>query len=98
MSTVRLLEVARAELAEAVAWYNEQSPGLGFDLANEVREALHKLETFPSAWPVFSRRTRRCMVRRFPYGVLYQLRDDEVLILAIMHFGRDPEYWQKRCK
>ena len=94
----RLLSCAEAEISEAVAYYNEQSPGLGYEFAAEAKDALLRLELFPNAWPVFSCRTRRCMVRRFPYGILYQVRPDFVLVVGVMHLSRDPKRWQDRCR
>jgi len=35
---------------------------------------------------------------RFPYGVIYQISEDEVLIVAIMQLNRKPNYWQSRIK
>jgi hypothetical protein len=39
---------------------------------------------------------RRCLVNRFPYGVLYSIESTEIFILAVMHLRRDPDYWKKR--
>ena len=94
--SIRILSCAEEEFAKAVGYYNEQRAGLGFEFAAEVEAALERISAFPDAWPLFSRRARRCIVSRFPYGVLYQVRADEVLILAIMHLRRDPKRWQER--
>jgi hypothetical protein len=93
---VRILSCAEQELADAVDYYNEQYPGLGFEFAAEVKITLSRIVSFPNAWPLFSQRTRRCMTNRFPYGVLYQIRTDHILITAIMHLKRDPKKWQER--
>ncbi|WP_321400794.1 hypothetical protein [Maridesulfovibrio sp.] len=47
---IRFLSCAQQELNEAVSWYNEQSPGLGFDFAAEVKRALSRMEEHPEAW------------------------------------------------
>ena len=69
---VRILSCAEQELAEAVDYYNEQCPGLGFEFAAEVKSTLNRILSFPEAGPPLSLRSRRCMTDRFPYGVLYQ--------------------------
>jgi len=81
---VRILSCAEREFAEAVDFYNAERPGLGYELAEEVRRTLDRISAFPEAWPIFSRRTRRCIVRRFPYGVLYQVRSDCVLVVGLL--------------
>ena len=96
--SIRILSCAEEEFAEAVDYYNEQCAGLGFEFAAEVEATLDRISAFPNAWPIFSRRARRCIVHRFPYGVLYQIRDDGILVLAIMHLRRDPARWEERLK
>lgn len=95
---VRVVAAAERELAEAVDYYNEQRPGLGFEFASEVRNAFNRIAEFPDAWPPFSVRSRRCLVSGFPFGVLYRSDADEILILAIMHLKRSPVRWQDRIK
>jgi hypothetical protein len=94
---VRILSCAEREFAEAVDFYNAERPGLGYELAEEVQRTLDRISAFPEAWPIFSQRTRRCIVRRFPYGVLYQVRADCVLFVALLHMKRSPKSWQERA-
>lgn len=93
---ILVLSCAEQELAEAVDYYNDQCPGLGYQLAAEVQKTFERIRSFPEAWPSLSRRARRCVVHRFPYGVVYQVRDDCVLVAGIMHLKRDPRSWQDR--
>lgn len=93
---IRILSCAEQEFAQAVDYYNEQYPGLGYEFAAEVKSTLTRIVSFPNAWPIFSQRARRCMTNRFPYGVLYQIRTDHILVVAIMHLKRDPKRWQER--
>ncbi len=93
---VRFLSVAEDELRDAVRYYNEQSAGLGFEFAAEAKKTLARIVDHPEAWHALSKRTRRCRVSRFPYGVIYQLRDDCILVVAVMHMSRHPEHWKKR--
>jgi plasmid stabilization system protein ParE len=90
------LEPARDELAEAVEFYNDRRSGLGDDLAAEVERAIDRVLHSPRACPQVSANVRRCHVPRFPYGLLYQIRGQEILIVAVMHSRRDPEYWKER--
>jgi len=95
---IEILSCAEEEFAEAVYFYNQQCPGLGYEFAAEAKAAFGRIASFPSAWPAFSPRSRRCIINRFPYGVLYQVRRDSILIVAIMHLRRDPRRWQDRMK
>jgi len=93
---IRFLEVAQIELDEAIGYYNYELPGLGEAFLTEVLNALDRIGKYPEAWQTFSKRTRRCQTRRFPYGIIYQIRKDEILIVAIANLHRKPEYWKDR--
>ena len=95
---VRFLQAAQAELQEAVAYYNGEREGLGFEFATEVVRTVERVVAFPDAWPALSARARRARAGRFPYGVLYQVRAEGILILAVMHMHRDPVAWRERLK
>jgi plasmid stabilization system protein ParE len=93
---VEILAVAEAELAEAVSYYNAQSEGLGYEFAAEVQQTIARILRYPDAWTRLSERTRRCRTKRFPYGLVYQVRSDSVLIVAMMHLRRHPDTWRSR--
>ena len=87
---------AEEELLYAVDYYEECSPGLGTDFSFEVYAAVKQIIAHPEAWMVLDGDIRRILLKRFPYGLLYSLIDDEIYILAVMHLRRDPDYWRQR--
>jgi hypothetical protein len=93
---IRLLEVAEIELDEAIQYYSDKALGLGDDFLAEVLKALNRIARFPESWHPCSKRTRRCQTRRFPYGIIYQIRQDEILVIAIADLHRKPGYWDNR--
>jgi hypothetical protein len=93
---IEILSAAEDELVDAISYYNEQSEGLGYEFAAEIKQTFARILQFPDAWFPLSVRTRRCRTKRFPYGVIYQVRIDVILIVAIMHMRRHPDSWKKR--
>ena len=93
---VEFLEAARAEFIEAVEYYNEQREGFGFEFADEVRSTIERIIQYPEAWSLISKRTRRCRTKRFPFGIIYQVRGETLLIIAVMHLHREPQSWKSR--
>ena len=93
--TIRFLSPAEAELASAARYYEEQVPGLGTDFLDEVETALGKIGDFPEAWAPVSDAQRRCRLHRFPYGLIYEVRSDEIIIASVMHLHRHPDHWKK---
>ena len=94
--TYRLLTPARQDLAEAVAYYEKAIPGLGLEFLDEVERTINRILRQPDAWARVSDRHRRCLTRRFPYGVIYSLEVGEVVIAAVMNLRRHPDSWRKR--
>ena len=86
------------ELNDAYYWYESKSIGLGDDLLNELDKAFSLILNLPNTWPVLSGNFRRFLLKRFPYGIIYQLKEDCIFIVAIMHLSRKPNYWIKRVK
>lgn len=70
---------AEAELNQAVDYYNSCRPHLGWDFAREVYSAVQNIIAYPEAWTPLSKHTRRCLVHRFPYGVIYQITERGIL-------------------
>ena len=93
---VAFLPVAALELEDAVAYYNQQSEGLGYQFAVEVQRTLDRIAEFPNAWPALSQRSRRCRLHRFPYGIIYRVVDGTLLVIAVMHLHRHPDAWRDR--
>jgi toxin ParE2 len=93
---IRFLKIAEIELDEAVQYYNYEAPGLGDNFLQEVLKSLDMIAKFPQSWHPCSKRTRRCQTRRFPYGVIYQIREAEIIVIAIANLHRRPDYWKER--
>jgi plasmid stabilization system protein ParE len=93
---LKLLTAAKTDAAGAIAYYNAQEPGLGAEFAAEVRKTIERILQFPNAWTSVSKRVRRCQVNRFPYGVFYALKNDVVVVIAVLHNHREPRTWQTR--
>lgn len=87
---------ALAEYADAALYYEERTVGLGADFTVEVESAIQSVLNTPDRWRCIEEDIRRFLVRRFPYGILYTIEQDYVLILALMHLSREPGYWRHR--
>lgn len=93
---VRYVAPARQELREAIRYYELQLPGLGRAFRDEVYGTVERIKRLPTAWQSLGDGARRCQTRRFPYGIIYAQVDGELVILAIAHLHREPDYWRDR--
>mgnify|MGYP000586728150 CR=1 FL=1 len=92
----RFHPAAEDELNQAADYYEDQQTGLGLEFVEEVYLTIQRIVEFPQAWTSLSKKSRRCMTNRFPYQVIYSIREESILILAIGHLHRKPGYWQER--
>jgi len=86
--------VAEREIEETADYYETQEAGLGFQFVQELNRAIAFVLQFPNAWSPISKRSRRCLLRRFPYSVIYSVQQDTVTIVTVVHQRRDPKKWQ----
>jgi len=77
-------------------FYEERAEGLGGEFLHEVETTIKRICDMPGTWPRLSESVRRCLTRRFPYGILYRDARDRIEIVAIMHLHRHPDAWKKR--
>ena len=89
---VRFHPAAREQLREARLWYEERSPAC----AQEIDAAVSWVATAPMRYPVAEHKTRRVVLRRFPYNILYRVRPEEIIVVAVAHQKRRPGYWRGR--
>ena len=83
-------------MVEAARYYESQALGLGAAFLKEVRQASEAIASYPEAAAIVRGHTRRRLLRRFPYGLLYRADPQEIVVVAVMHLGRKPGYWVGR--
>lgn len=98
MKRVRFVEPARVEFLEAVAWYSERSEGAGVRFVDAVQEAAALALSYPSAGTTGPSGTRRWLVRRFPFALVYRAVPDGIVVFAVAHQARAPGYWSPRTE
>ena len=89
---------AEDEFDKAVEYYEECQSGLGLEFAEEVYTTIARIIQYPEAWSAISQNTRRCLVNRFPYGVIYQIKSNMLRIIAVANLHRRPNYWKDRVE
>jgi len=96
-SRVEFHEEASAEYDAAFDWYLERSPDAAFKFDSEVNRAVAQISEAPQRWALGTHATRRFLLRRFPFVLIYRERaSGNIQILAIAHTSRRPGYWKDR--
>lgn len=96
MVQVLVRPLARADLDDAFAWYEERAAGLGHEFLRAVAVVFEQIARYPEMFPEVYRGRRRALVRRFPYAVYYRLETDRAKVVACLHLRRHPRAWRSR--
>ena len=96
MRSVEFHPEAESEFLSAARYYEDQAANLGLDFAAAVQLTCSRIVEYPESGRRFGHRLRRVLVTRFPYGLLYRVEPQRVLILAVAHLRRRPGYWRSR--
>jgi plasmid stabilization system protein ParE len=88
--------IARAEMAEAKRYYERQQRGLGLAFQHEAAISARRILEQPLAWQVEIDPVRRFLFNRFPYKMLYVIRGERIIVLAVAHQHRNPDFWIER--
>lgn len=96
--TLEFLREANAELLEAVIYYEGKEEQLGLKLLDEVDQVCESIVANPLLWRERDGGYRRVNCPVFPYYVAYFIRGEKIIVAAVAHAHREPDYWKKRVK
>ena len=92
----RFLLPAEEEMTEASVFYEAATSGLGADFLDEVGRVINILREHPELGRPVGRGLRRALLHRFPFSLIYSVEVGAVLIVAVAHQRRRPDYWRNR--
>ncbi|WP_297325135.1 type II toxin-antitoxin system RelE/ParE family toxin [Nitrosomonas sp.] len=85
--------LAKQELEDAVRFYELEYSELGRKFKEEVRKAVLRIAAYPEGWSIVRGDVRKCLLHKFPYKLLYAVDENHILIIAVAHQHRKPDYW-----
>ena len=89
---IRFLDVAQRELDDTFEWYCERGEEVGRHFLDELDRAIRRIRLFALASTEVAPGIRRCLMARFPYGVMYGIDEDSIIVIAVAHLHRKPRY------
>lgn len=90
--------LAKQELEDAIRFYELEYSGLGRKFKEEVRKAALRIAAYPEGWSIVRGNVRKCLLHKFPYKLLYAVDENRILIIAVAHQHRKPDYWFDKHK
>jgi len=95
-SRIIIRKTAEEDLANAISWYEQQSPGLGGEYLRAVEGCIAMIARHPHIYPVVYRGVQRALLRRFPFGIFFISKQNALIVLACLHTKRHPDIFKTR--
>ena len=93
---IHYLSIAERELDGAFQWYERQVSGLGYEFLEEIERSIHRITIYPLSGVEIKHGVRRVLVNRFPFCHIFCAEKDAIVIAAVAHQHREPDYWMDR--
>jgi len=93
MASVKFLELAQSELDDAFEAYEYQKKNQGYAFVQEMKDAITLISAYPNEWSKSSTHTKRCLLKSFPYGIMYQEVGSTIFIVALENLRKKPIHW-----
>lgn len=93
---IEILGIAESELDESIQYYEIQQKGLGKRFYSDFKNTLVRIQKFPKANQIIISDIRRCLLKTFPYSIVYEIINNTIVIISISHQHRKPYYWKDR--
>jgi toxin ParE1/3/4 len=96
MKPIRFHPEAEDEMIQAILYYESLQRDLGRRFLASIQESINRIRINPNLYPVIDLDVQRCLTKTFPFGILFRNSFDQIVIIAVMHLHRDPDYWKTR--
>ena len=92
----KLEQSAKKDIKDSVIYYEERKEGLGGEFIDEVNLKILEIAEKPEVYPLFHRDARKASLKRFPFTIIYTIKDSGISIIGVWHKSRDPNQLEKR--
>jgi plasmid stabilization system protein ParE len=93
---LEFLREAADEVEDATSYYEACEAGLGLRFRTEAEQAIRMILKGPLHWRERNGGYRRINLWGFPYYIAYFIRGEHLVVAAVAHGSRHPDYWKKR--
>ena len=96
MRQIVIEDAAKDDLRQSAKYLDQERPGIGRDFMAEITATLDRIAHYPLSAPVVWNQFRRARVPRFRYDIIYAVEPERIVIVAVVHQRRHPDFWKDR--
>ncbi len=89
-------EIAETEISDAYIWYNFQKVNLGEVFRTELINAISNISKNPFAFQNRYKNIRIAYLKKFPYGIHFNVKENIITVISVFHSSRNPKIWENR--
>lgn len=93
---IRFTKLAQREFDEVVNWYQSKGNQLDTQFILDFNRTIRRMIAYPLSCTPIKTDKKRCLLSKFPYGIIFQMDNQTIIVLAVMHLHREPDYWIDR--
>lgn len=93
---IKYLKLAHLEFHDSISYYESEQKGLGKKFELEVKSSILRIQNYPKMYSKINKSVRKCIIHKFPFNILYSVEDNFIVVIAIAHHHRNPDYWIDR--
>ena len=93
---IRFSQLAKNDFDSSILYYKQQSIELSIKFKTDINQSIKRIISFPTLYPKINQRVQKCVVSKFPYTIIYTIKDDIIYILAIASHHRNPQEYENR--
>jgi len=94
--SLSISEAAELDIRDAFLWYEDQKDSLGLTFEKHISKTIQNIQKNPLKIQIRYNQTRVAFLQQFPYGVHFNLIENEIIIVAVFHTSQSPKKWSKR--
>jgi len=79
---------AEEDLKKAFSWYEDKRKGLGHDFLLQISAGLGFIKRNPEIFRPEYKGTRKHIIKRFPYKIIYLVEEEKIIVIAVIHGKR----------
>jgi len=96
MKSYKFHPEALEEINDSISFYEDKQAGLGGRFLEALDDAIWRIRRNPLLYRKIDDEIRKCRLLRFPYGIIFRVKNGKIEIVAVMHLKRKPGYWENR--
>jgi plasmid stabilization system protein ParE len=93
---LRIISPAEKDITETVFWYEKKLNGLGHRFLTSLDATFQSIQRNPKIYPKVYNEFRRALLPRFPYGIYYIIENNSIIVFAVLHERRNPDFWKSK--